>query len=429
MGRRFIIASGALVALAAGGCTRHNLALLDAPDLATGGDVDLAGTPPDDMSVAGMSPDLAGPVMLAFGDPTPFNGGTGTPVALAVGDFDGDGHDDVATTNLTGSSFAVMLGDGKGLLGAPHQTPMDSLAQLIVAADFDSDGKSDLVVSNDDHTTHLQSIDLLISNGNGTFAAPQPYVSCDDRMGICATGTAQAFAVALLDGDKLADVAVSQSVQTSGPVSMTMASLVALLDESNGGFQVLGPTAIAGAMTYAGPIAVGDFDHDGLADVAEMVLGPNHGVYAMPGNGDGTFGAVNPVDLATDVNKTSLAAGDFNNDGVDDLIGAGQTIVVALSKGDGSFEAPLVTSATTNRASIAVADFDKDGNLDAVAPTGAKSLLVMVGKGDGTFTPKILSMGTHLPTAVAVGDFNGDGKPDIAAVDASSVLIVLNKTH
>lgn len=438
---RVLILWGAmLLALAVGGCTRHNL-LLITDDLGVDGAVDLGGASPTDMSVSPGSDlaappgsdlatprDLGGPSGLTFGDPTPFNGGSGTPVALAVGDFNDDGHADVATTNLAGNSFAVMFGNGSGALGAPHATAMDSLAQLIVAADFDSDGKSDLVVSNDDHTTHLQSIDLLISNGNGTFAAPQPYVSCDDRQGSCPNGTAQGFAVGLIDGDTLPDVAVSQSVPVSGPMTTYFGSLVVLLDEANGGFQTLGPTTIGGATTNAGPIAVGDFDHDGKLDVAEMVLGPNHGVLMVRGNGDGTFGSVSSVDLATDMNKTSIAAGDFDNDGIDDLIGAGQTIVVALSKGDGSFDAPLVTTSATNRASIAVADFNHDGNLDAVATTGDKSLLVMLGKGDGTFTPKTISMGTHVATAVAIGDFNGDTRPDIAAVDSSSVLIVLNKT-
>jgi hypothetical protein len=79
--------------------------------------------------------------------------------------------------------------------------------------------------------------------------------------------------------------------------------------------------------------------------------------------------------------------------------------------------------------SLAVGDFNGDGMPDLVtANPGSDTVSVLLGNGDGSFAPKIdYALGMY-PRSVAVGDFNGDGLPDLAAADSGSgqVSILLN---
>ncbi|MDB4995543.1 MAG: hypothetical protein JWM74_2975 [Myxococcaceae bacterium] len=68
--------------------------------------------------------------------------------AVVFGDVDGDGHDDVAGATTAGT-LVVLLGNGVGTLEAPRTYAVGSYAYeltALTAADFDEDGKSDVVI-------------------------------------------------------------------------------------------------------------------------------------------------------------------------------------------------------------------------------------------------------------------------------------------
>jgi hypothetical protein len=96
----------------------------------------------------------------------------GSPTALAVGDFNGDGKDDLAVTVVTASgtinSYGVSvlqnLGDGTGTFAAARTYTLGGSATSIAVGDFNKDGKFDLV------TTGAE-MDVLLNNGDGTFGA------------------------------------------------------------------------------------------------------------------------------------------------------------------------------------------------------------------------------------------------------------------
>ncbi len=191
-------------------------------------------------------------------------------------------------------------------------------------------------------------------------------------------------------------------------------------------------------------IVVGDFDGDGNQDLAVLSANGAGSVNIYLGHGDGTFGTANNI-TAGPANSGSrlLAVGDFNEDGIQDLVATNafaNNVSVLLGKGDGTFKPyvsyPVTTSTTGNQGqapwNVVVGDLDGDGNLDlAVASDNAGSITVLLGNGDGTFqTPTYIPTGAQQVGSVAIADFDGDGKLDLATTSAgdNAVYVLLNTT-
>ncbi len=136
-----------------------------------------------------------------------------------------------------------------------------------------------------------------------------------------------------------------------------------------------------------------------------------------------------PKTSGSGVAPYNMYSGDFNNDGITDLVqdtgesAAGFTI--SLGKGDGTFKAPIFHAAPISssvRDPVVVGDFNNDGKMDVALLCAPKpSIAVFLGNGNGTFQPAIVSTislpanwGFSLSGAQAA-DFNGDGKLDVAA--------------
>ena len=92
-------------------------------------------------------------------------------------------------------------------------------------------------------------------------------------------------------------------------------------------------------------------------------------------------------------------------------------ISVLLGNGDGTFQAALLfdtgvpaPTRPDGKRSLAVGDFNGDGSQDLVATNVAGSVSVLLGNGNGTFrTPLIFDTGClGAVYSVAVGDFNND---------------------
>jgi hypothetical protein len=173
-------------------------------------------------------------------------------------------------------------------------------------------------------------------------------------------------------------------------------------------------------------IKAGDFNGDGVPDLVLPAAGSN-AISLLLGKGDGTFATA--VNTPTSNYPVGVAVGDFNGDGNLDVAVANDdsyTVSVLLGNGEGSFAPHVDYPVGANPAWMLAADLNLDGKLDLVtANAGDDNISVLLGKGDGTFQPAtnyVLTVGAN-PYQVAVGDFNHDGKPDLAVADFNTNTI------
>ena len=130
---------------------------------------------------------------------------------------------------------------------------------------------------------------------------------------------------------------------------------------------------------------------------------------------------------------SSVAIGDFNGDGIPDLVTAGWftgRLYVLLGKKNGTFvEGKSFANAATLPRKLVAGDFNNDGKLDVAIADANGSVNVMLGNGDGTFQSAIRTETGAEVDYIAAGDFNHDGNLDIVAVNyqLSQFQVLLGK--
>ncbi len=185
-------------------------------------------------------------------------------------------------------------------------------------------------------------------------------------------------------------------------------------------------------------VTVGDFNQDGIPDLAVTNRGDNT-VSLLVGNGTGGF-EVDGSPLMVGGSPSAIATADFNGDANADLVVANfgnSTITVLLGDGTGNFTrtgaSPIAVGA--GPAALAVFDYNKDGKQDlAIANKSSNNITVLVGDGIGGFSaaagsPFGAASGVgHGPDSLAAGDFNADGFTDLAVANFAdgTISVLLN---
>ncbi|MBZ5705192.1 MAG: FG-GAP-like repeat-containing protein [Acidobacteriia bacterium] len=179
-----------------------------------------------------------------------FTTGAGTsPTAVAVGDFVGNGKQDLAVACSGTGTVAVLLGVGDGTFTLPVQYTAGTGPSGVAAADFSGDGKIDLAVSN----ATSANVSILLGVGNGTFQTHVDYPVGKNPFSVVAAD---------LNGDGKKDLAIGSSNSSINRIGV-------MLGNGDGTFQP--PTYHATKLNFGGPseaVAVGDFNNDGALDVA-----------------------------------------------------------------------------------------------------------------------------------------------------------------
>ena len=353
--------------------------------------------------------------------------------SLAVTDLDGDGIQDLWVGSADAGRYSAgprarsrmhyLLGKGNGsFAGAaavPAGTPISGRpGPTFAVADFDGDGKPDLVYStmfNSIRVSDPAALQFAKGLGNGEFAAAATVTSL----------TATSLVVrGDFNGDGKPDVVVAGF------------KLAVLLGQGNGGFGAERALALPSGVSSVTNLAVGDVNGDGRDDVVFVTA---QGVFVAYADASGTLQAAQLVDASKAVGP--IAAGDLNGDGRADIAIAdheqapagSRSLRVYKGRADGSFAAPLVLNPAASYSALTIGDLNKDGKPDLVVAGFTASsrfyLAVLPGIGDGSF-------GVALPYAwpgdddrsvnvLAIGDFTFDGKPDllIGSPDGASEIL------
>lgn len=392
------------------------------------------------------------PVFSSTANPSSF------ALGIVAGDFNGDGRVDLATADWTAQALSVFLGNGDGSLQAAVSVAAGHEVGRLAAADLDRDGIQDLVVGD----AGSAGLALILGNGDGTFQAPVLQAS-GNGSGCLTTGDFDAdgdvdiatsnfagsdMTVLLGDGNATFQIADQHGLPSS-PRAIVAAPLDGdatqdlVVVTASFGYHVL---AGHGDGTFSAPedhalgvgvdsVASADFNGDGHLDVVLANEGSERPSVLLGGAGGALGAAVNlPACGQGEAEMTTVTTGDFNADGHPDVValfkgyGAGKAYVF-LGNGDGTFQAPLLTSAPSSSGnSMAVGDLDGDGKLDLVVVGSSSSKAsVLLGNGNGTFKTAVRYTVSSTPYGVALGDMNGDGKLDVvvASYGGNAVDVLL----
>jgi hypothetical protein len=387
------------------------------------------------------------------------------PVYLEVGDFNRDGKPDVVTSNdaIAGSGeLAMLLGDGTGALAAPTFTPLGNAARQLAVADMNRDGKLDVAVAN----FNSQNVEVLLGAGNGTFGIPKVLATTaaitglrsgdfnqDGIPDLIASHAANPGTITALVGSGSGSSTAAVSVGTTsdqpnhlvtgdfngdGKLDVVTSNLngnnISILLNNTATPAITPQTITYGAAngftngsTKTRFLAVADLNRDGFIDLMTVddPSPANGNVVVRLGNGGFPFGS--QTTFAVGVSPRHLAPGDFNSDGIPDIVVCNMTsgtLSVLTGNGSGSFAVTTVSNATLGLSSpifAAPADFNRDGKLDLVvissdSPTGR----FLSGNGNGTFASGATFTIGGNASSISVNDLDHDGDLDLVIANLGS---------
>ena len=384
------------------------------------------------------------------------------PDTFVVGDFNGDGKQDVAVIYWVG--VTVLAGNGDGTLTVSKKTSLFGVpGYQAIAGDFNGDGKLDIAYA----AYASGGFYLAFGNGDGSFQSGAELLS---------TGSPAGFIAADFNGDGRMDIAATNPTYSNGTVNVFLGSQYSGLSISlthNGNFtggasgmyqiQVSNPTFLgtSGTVTVTITLPFGLTASALSGNNWTCTLGT---LTCTRTDSQQAVGSSSPIVLTVSVSvaiapstvapKATVSNGGLQNSSTDaTTIVTPTTTSLGASPNPSTFGQAVTLTASVSAASTGTVEFFDGGNFLGSAvvsgtqavlttrllPAGVRAVKATYG-GDATHgassSPIVsqtvaagaasgLSAGASFatgagPVAVASGDFNQDGKTDLVTVNSSA---------
>jgi adhesin/invasin len=351
------------------------------------------------------------------------------PKWLSAGDFDADGHADIATTHVNGE-VSVVWGNGQRQFSAPQVLP-SGLTTLrgLVCQDVNSDGKPDLLAAGPTEG----KVALWENLGGRTFRAARL---------ISTYAGARNLALGDFNGDSLPDLAVAGPDSPPLPVGGALHGLIQLRGDATGNFTSVGtvpsigvrpsnPTGFPLRPLYSvTPFRPAGATVDWLAvthaesRVLWWLKADALGVLMVEGSVE-----LQPLTMEYPGGVRAIVVGSvFQQSGRGDLLTANSqygSIEVRAEKPAGQPFGWETSPAQTLHVpggprSMQLSDLNGDGWLDLVVAVRNADRILVYRNNAGVFELSSESPAGRSPREMAVADFDEDGAMDFAVVNRDS---------
>jgi phosphodiesterase/alkaline phosphatase D-like protein len=311
----------------------------------------------------------------SFSAKVDFTTGTG-PDGIAIGDLDADGRPDLAVVNFTAGTVSVLRNTAtNGVINASSfaakvDFSTGSQPRTVAIRDMDGDGKSDLVVNNDN------SASVSVFRNTSTSGSINT-ASFATKVDFTTLAISRWLAIGDIDGDRKPEFVVTNGGGGTGSTFSVYrnTSTAGTIDASS--FAAKFDFTVG---VFPEGVAIGDLDGDGKLDLAVARRSANLVSVFQSTSSPGTINAGSfaaKVDFSTGTDPIGVAIGDLDGDGKPDL----------------------AVSIFTDDAMSVYRNSSSPGTIDA-----------------NSFAEVKFATGAR-PKDLAIGDLDGDGKADIAVVD------------
>lgn len=347
------------------------------------------------------------------------------PGSVEIADFNGDGKPDIVVSNEQGNKNAtILLGDGKGRFTEAKGSPFSAGhgANDIAVGDFNNDGKLDLAFANHEEK-HLT---VLLGNGQGGFtSAPNSPFAVEVKPHTHGVATGD------LNGDGNLDLVTD---------SWGNNQVAVLFGDGKGSFNTSATFLDVGKMPYQ-RVRIADINGDGKSDIITTNLEGDN-VTVLLGDGKGGFKQSAGSPFPCGDSPFSVAIGDLNKDGKPDLAivnspssatrSGKDGLTILLGDGAGGFKmmagSPFATGKVPNR--LAIGDVNGDGIADVAVtnPDSNNITLFLMSNKNSVASSSAIAVGKK-PKGIAIRDLNGDGKADIVIANNgdNTLTVMLSK--
>ena len=339
--------------------------------------------------------------------------------SVAVADLDKDGNADVVAARLDTGTLWVYLGDGQGRFRAAAGSPFAAgpSPEDIAIADFNRDGRLDVVVTNHD-TNHVT---MLLGEGTGRLT-----VASNSPVRVGSRPHQHGLAVGDFDGDGDADLALD---------SRDDDAVFVLAGDGRGGLAGAPQRQAVGRAPYW-RVRAGDVNGDNRVDIV-TTNSEGASITLLLSNPRGFIARHIP----TDRSPFAAAIGDVNGDRHADIAvahyrvnpGGRDRVTVLLGDGSGAFTPAAGSPFPTGQSSTAVAIGDANGDEVGdvvVANIASNDVTLIYGSSSGLHeaagSPLRVGEG---PTAVTVADLDGDRDAEIITANWGSGDVTIRSSR